>query len=147
MKGGNQILYARPMGMALLITQFADCLSPAHFDAINLKGNDHFLLDQLFADLIVPHLHFHAPVELPPLFSRIVGNRPAVTEPFIGNGFGRKVQGALAIFGSGARPFTRQPHIVAVLLYQVPPERQGIGMTYKVESHIGAIAHAVEHFV
>ena len=106
MKRRNQVLNTCAMGVAVLVTQFADGFGPADLDTIHLSGNDHFLLDLLFGNLVVPDLHFHAPVELPSFFGGIVGLRPAVTKPFVGNGFGGKIQLTLAVFCDGARPFT-----------------------------------------
>ena len=145
MKGWNQVLNACAMGVAVLVAQLTDGFSTADLDTVHLAMDDHFLLDLLFADFVVPDLHFHASVKQPPLLGGIVGHRLAVAKPFVGDGFGGKSQRALAEFGDGARPFTRQYDVIPVQLYQVTPERQGIGMTDKVEPHIGAIAHTVEH--
>src|SRR5512141_3502295 len=144
MEGGSQVLDACAMGVAVLIAQLTDDLGPADLDAVPLAGNDHFLRDLLLTDLVVPDLHFHAPLELSALFRRIAGNRPTVTKSFVGDGFGGEIQRALAVFGDRSRSFPRQPEVVAVDIYQLAPERKGIGMTDKVEPHIGATAHAVE---
>ena len=123
MKWGNQIFNARTMGVTILITQFADGLCSADLNAIYLTGDDHFLFDLLFNDFVIPNLYFHAPVELAPFLCRITYDRMAISKPLIGDGFRGKIQRALAIFCDGARPFTRQPDIIAVKLYQVSLER------------------------
>ncbi len=145
MHGRNQVLDAGTMGMAFLVTQFADRLGAADLDAVHLPGDDHFLFDHLFADLVIPDLNLHPPVERPAGLGRIAGDRLAVTQPLIGDGFRGKPEGALAIFGGGARPFPGQAGIVAVFRLQGAAERLGIGVADKVKTHIGAIAHAFEH--
>ena len=60
----------------------------------------------LFNDLIVPNLHFHTPVELPPFLGIIISLWLAVAKPFVGDGFRGKIKRMLVIFGDGARPFT-----------------------------------------
>ena len=75
----------------------------------------------------------------------LLATRPAVAHPFVGDGLGRKPQGALEIFGDGARPLPREPDVVAVPRYQLSLERQVVGMADEVETHVFAAAHAVEH--
>ena len=145
MQGSDQVSYPGAMGVAFLVAQFADGLGAADLDAVDLAGDDHFLLDRLLADFVVPDLHLHPPVAGPPLLGRVAGDRLAVAHPFVGDGLGRKPQRALEIFGDGARPLPRQPDVVAVPRYQVAPERQGVGVADEVETHVVAAAHAVEH--
>ena len=59
------------MGVAVLIPQLTNGFGSTDLDTVYLTGNDHFLFNQFFADFVIPDLHFHPPVELPDLFSRI----------------------------------------------------------------------------
>ena len=145
MKGRNQVLNACTMGVAIFVAQLTHGFGSADLDTINFPGNDRFFLHLIFDDLVIPYLHFHAPVEPPSFLGAVVGIRLTVAKPFIGDGFRGKIQRVLTIFGYGASPFTGQPHIVTVLLDQIPPKRQGIGVAHKVESNIGAVTHAVKH--
>ena len=85
------------MGMAFLIAQFTYSLGPADLDSLHRMGNNHFLFSMLLTDLVIPDFHFDTTVELSPFFCRIAGNWPAVAKPFIGDGFGGKIQRTLAI--------------------------------------------------
>ncbi len=116
MQGRNQVSHPDAMGMAFLVTQLADGLGAADLDAIHLAVDDHLLLDRLFADLVIPDLHLHAPVARPSFLGRIAGDRLAVAYPFIGDGFRGKPQGPLEIFGDRARPLAGKADVVPVPL-------------------------------
>ena len=131
--------------MAFLVTHFADRLGAADLDAVHLLGDDHFLFHHLFADLVIPDLDLHPPVERPALLGRIGGDRLAVAYPFIGDGFRSKTEGALAIFGGGARPFPGQAGIVTVFRFQGADELLGVGVADKVKTHVEVAAHLFEH--
>ncbi len=145
MEGGDEVPHPGPMGVPFLVAQLADGLGAADLDAIHVVADDHFLLGRLFTDLVVPDLHLHAPVAGAACLGRVAGGRLAVAHPFVGDRLGGKPQGALEIFGDGSRPLPGKPDVVAVAGHQVAPQRQVVGMADKVEAHVPAIAHALEH--
>ena len=142
MQRGDQVADARALRMAFLVAQLAHRLHPADLDAVGLPGNDHFLLDQLLAHLVVPHLDFDAPVLRAPRFAGIARHRSRLAQAFIGNRFRRQTQPLLEIFRHRPGALARQRLVVTVGLADRALQGQVVGMPDEVQTDIGAVLHA-----
>ena len=130
--------------MPILVTQLADGLDPADLDAFEVLRDQHFLLAQLLAGLVVPHLDLDAAVERPARGGRVRRDGLRFSRPFERYRLRRQRQGCLEELRDFACPLARQALVVAVDACKGVRQRLGVGVADEVQAHVAPPAHRLE---
>ena len=140
----DQVPDARAARVALLIAHLADRLDAADLDPLDVLGDEHLLLAQAFLRLVVPDLDLDAPVQGPAIRGRVAGDRPRVAGPFERDRLGRQPERDLEELRHLAGALAREARVVAIDAREPVGERLRVGVTDEVQTHVPAVAHAVE---
>jgi hypothetical protein len=130
--------------MPLPVAQLAHRLRAADLDAPDLRGDDDLLQNGLLADLVVPDLHLHSPVERLSLRRGVARHGLTVPGPLEGDGLRGKREGVLEELRDLAGALPGEAGVVAVDFRQRLRQRLVVGVADQVQAHVVEVLHLLE---
>ena len=141
----DQIADAGAMRVAFLEAHLTNGLHTADLHALEVLLDQHLLVDERSLGLVVPHLHFDAPVHGAPFRGRVGRDRSRGAGPLVRDRLGRQRQARLQELSNFAGALARQPGVVAVDTRQLSGERLVVGVAHQMQAHVTTVAQIVEH--